>query len=92
MLASSTSSFATRLANGASANPSTSIESMWRGMSLTPGLEVCYSAASDELSLRRFHSRLVALLLADSIVLHPMACWQESRWDSELARFSSQLC
>ena len=25
------------------------------------------------------------------MVLHPMACWQELRWDSALARFSSQL-
>ena len=26
-----------------------------------------------------------------SLVLHPMSCWQDSRWDSKPARFSSQL-
>ena len=39
---------------------------------------------------RGFRLRLVALLPAKSMVLHPVACWQESLWDSAPARFSSQ--
>ena len=49
------------------------------------------TAASELISLRRFQSRLVALLPAKSMVLHPVACWQESLWDSAPARLSSQL-
>ena len=49
------------------------------------------TAALDLISLRRFQSRLVALLPAISMILHPVACWQESLWDSAPARFSSQL-
>ena len=41
------------------------------------------------MSLRRFQFRLVALLPAKSMILHLVACWQESRWDSEPACFSS---
>ena len=34
---------------------------------------------------------LVALLPPKSLVLHPMSCWQDSRQDSNPARFFSQL-
>ena len=49
------------------------------------------SAASDLLPLRRCQSRLVALLPAKRIILHPMSRCQDSRWDSQPDRFSPQL-
>ena len=49
------------------------------------------TATSDLLSLRSYQSRLVALLPLKSLVLHPMSCWQDLRWDSKPSRFSSQL-
>ena len=49
------------------------------------------TAASDLISFRRFQSRLVALLPEKSMVLHPVACWQESLGDSAPSCFSSQL-
>ena len=48
------------------------------------------TAASDLLSLRRYQSLLVALP-PKSLALHPMSCWQDLRWDSKHARFSSQV-
>ena len=49
------------------------------------------TAASDLTSHCLFQSRLVTLLPAKSMVLHPIVCWQESRCHSVPACFSSQL-
>ena len=43
------------------------------------------TAASDLLSLRSYQCRLGALLPPKSLVLHPISCWQDFRWDSKPA-------
>ena len=50
----------------------------------------CYSGFR-LIILRCFQPRWMALLPATSMVLHPVACWQELRWDSAPAYISSQL-
>ena len=49
------------------------------------------TAALDLLSLRHYQSLLAAILPPKSLVLHPMSCHQDSRSDSNPARFCSQL-
>ena len=49
------------------------------------------AALSDVQILRRFRSRLVALLPSKSMVVHRPSCWQDALWDSEPARFASQI-